>query len=73
MGSLNGRYSKEAKAIVGIWFGRYWTREDLQMLADTIEIGLEARASRNKHTGDLTDDQRLIMDCAVNSIKARAL
>lgn len=63
MGALNGRHSKEAQAIMGIWFGRYWTREDLLLFAKTLDAGIKARK-------DMTDDQRLIMSSTVKNIKA---
>jgi hypothetical protein len=50
-------------------FGRNWTYEDLKLLADTIEVGLEARASRNKHTGDLTANQKEVLKSTVSNIR----
>ena len=55
--------------IIGIWFGRYWSKKDLKLLADTLEVGIEARASRNRHTGDLTKDDELILSNTVANIK----
>jgi len=69
MAELNGKHSKEAKAIMGIWFGRFWTREDLLLFADTLEVGMDAKEDKR----DITPDQRLIMRDTVNSIRARAL
>jgi len=38
-------------------------------MADTLEIGLEARASRNRHTGDLTEDETLILKSTADYIR----
>jgi hypothetical protein len=58
-----------AEKVLNEAFGHCWTKKHLLMLADTLEVGLEARASRNRHTGDLTEDENLILNSAVYNIR----
>jgi hypothetical protein len=55
--------------IIGTWFKRFWTKKHLLTLVDTLEIGIEARASRNRHTGDLTDDDNLFLSSLIEYIR----
>jgi hypothetical protein len=59
--------------IVAIWFGRCWSKDDLEMLADTLEVGIEARASRNRHTGDLTSVQEDALKNTISNIRIQYL
>jgi hypothetical protein len=46
-----------------------WPKKHLLILADTLEVGIEARASRNRHTGDLTDDEEEDLRLTIKSIR----
>jgi hypothetical protein len=59
--------------IVAVWFGRCWSKDDLKMLADTLEVGIEARASRNRHTGDLTSVQEDALKNTISNIRIQYL
>ena len=48
--------------IIGIWFGRYWCKKDLQLLADAIERGAD-------DFDDLTNDEYVILMSTVKNIK----